>query len=208
LNSGSLEIEPFPFVISAPSGTGKTTILGMLVERDPALEHVVSTTTRKPREVAGDGRDYQFVDKKTFAEMIDRGEFVEWARVFGDLYGTTVEALEGVMKRGRTPVMDLDVQGAALLRRAYPVSVTVFIVPPSLEALRQRLKQRRTESREDLNVRLKTAVEELKHMDEYDYLVVNDKIDETVERIESILTAEKSRLSRIELKDLRNWEIS
>ncbi|MFC2076090.1 guanylate kinase [candidate division KSB1 bacterium] len=207
MNSGNLEIEPFPFVVSAPSGTGKTTILGLLVERDPTLEHVVSTTTRKPREVAGDGRDYHFVDQKTFTEMIDRGEFVEWARVFRDLYGTTVEALEGVMKRGRTPVMDLDVQGADLLRRAYPASVTVFIAPPSLEALRDRLKNRRTESGEDLDVRLKTAVDELKRVDEYNYLVINDKIDETVERVESILTAEKSRLGRIELKDLQNWII-
>lgn len=201
--SQAYETGPFPFVVSAPSGTGKTTILRRLIELDPGLEHVVSTTTRPPRAAESDGKDYYFVDEATFAEMINQEAFVEWAEVFGDRYGTTKVAIDGVMKRGIIPVMDLDVQGAARMRRVYPGCVTVFIAPPSLESLRQRLRERRTESEEDLDVRLRTAAEEMKHIPEYDYLVINENLDETVRTVGSIITAEKRRLSRIKVKDLK-----
>jgi len=202
---GSLSAAPFPVVISAPSGTGKTTIINRLVSLDDSLEHVISTTTRQPRQGEREGVDYYFVSDEAFSDMVDRGLFLEWAVVFGDRYGTSRAALDFILRKGKTPVMDLDCQGAARMREVYPGCITIFIAPPSLDALRERLISRRTEAEEELAVRLKTAIMEIRRIPEYEYLVVNDNLDRTISQIQCIIRAEKSRLEFIPEAELNRW---
>lgn len=184
-------------VLSAPSGCGKSTILKGVMQRIPALVFSVSHTTRAPRPGEVNGEQYHFVSRDAFVGLRDQEPcgFLEWAEVHGNLYGTSVAEVNSRCEQGQDVVLDIDVQGAAQVRkRAHPV--TVFIVPPSLSVLEKRLRGRGTETEEAISKRLENAGAELALVDEYDYVIVNDKLDEAVESLCSIIIAERSRQRR------------
>jgi guanylate kinase len=181
---------PFPLILSAPSGAGKTTIARQLLARRSDLGYSVSCTTRPPRPGEIDGVDYTFVSREEFVARRARDEFAESAEVHGNLYGTLRSEVERVLGSGRHVVMDIDVQGAMQFKAAFPGSVTVFVLPPSADALLRRLRTRRTEGPEQLAARLRSAVDELRAINEYKYVVVNDEIDRAVGRVSAIIDAE------------------
>ncbi len=185
-------------VISAPSGTGKSTLVGRLVDRDPRLEFAVSVTTRPPRRHEVDGSAYRFVSRESFFGMRNRGEFIEWAEVFGNFYGTPWSAVDEARSRECDLVLDIDVQGGASLIERLPGAVTVFILPPSKEELERRLRERSADRRAVIERRLGEAVREIRGGDRYDYVLVNERIDESVAVLHSILVAERSRRVRME----------
>lgn len=184
-------------VLSAPSGCGKTTMLKKVMADLPGLVFSVSHTTRKPRPGEQDGRDYHFVSHDQFKTIRD-GEpsgFLEWAKVHTNLYGTSRQDVEARLADGMDVVLDIDVQGAARIRKnANPV--TVFIAPPSLAELERRLRGRGTESEESLRVRLANAAREMEEADQYSYLVVNDRLEEAVDSLRAIIIAERCRRRR------------
>lgn len=165
------------FVVSAPSGTGKTTLCRLLMDEFKTLSYSVSLTTRKPREGEVHGKDYHFVSVSEFERMIEAGELVEWANVHGNYYGTSLTFIRESLDRGRDILLDIDVQGAASIRKAYPEAVTIFIMPPSMEALRERLEKRGTDSPEVIETRIKNAVAEIGHKDLYTHVIVNDRLE-------------------------------
>lgn len=194
-------MSPFPVILSAPSGGGKTTIARMLLGRRPDLGYSVSCTTRAPRGDEVQGRDYYFMSRAEFIAKREQGAFAESAEVHGNLYGTLRSEVKRVMAEGRHVVMDIDVQGAVQFIRAFPHSVTIFILPPSAEVLLERLRSRNTESPVQLAARLQSALQELQQVDEYEYVVVNDDLERAVSSVESIIDAEV--VSRERLKNLR-----
>jgi guanylate kinase len=194
-------VSPFPVILSAPSGGGKTTIARALLARRPELGYSVSCTTRAPRPAEVQGRDYYFMSRSEFLAERERGAFAESAEVHGNLYGTLRSEVERVMACGTHVVMDIDVQGAVQFVRAFPQSVTIFILPPSAEVLLERLKGRNTESPAQLAARLQSALQELQHVGEYEYVIVNDDLERAVVSVESILDAEF--VSRERVKNLR-----
>ena len=194
-------MSPFPVILSAPSGGGKTTIARMLLARRPDLGYSVSCTTRAPRQGEVAGRDYYFMSRAEFIAKREQGAFAESAEVHGNLYGTLKAEVEQVMRGGQHVVMDIDVQGAVQFVRAFPLSVTIFILPPSAEVLLERLRGRQTESPAQLAARLQSALQELQQVDEYEYVVMNDELERAVSSVESIIDAEV--VSRERLKNLR-----
>jgi guanylate kinase len=194
-------MSPFPVILSAPRGGGKTTIARALLARRPELGYSVSCTTRAPRPGEVQGRDYYFMTRSEFLAERERGAFAESAEVHGNLYGTLRSEVERVMAGGKHVVMDIDVQGAVQFIRAFPQSVTIFILPPSAEVLLERLKGRNTESAAQLAARLQSALQELQHVGEYEYVIVNDDLERAVASVESILDAEF--VSRERVKNLR-----
>lgn len=186
------------FVFSGPSGTGKTTLAWEVIRRVPGMEFSVSYTTRAPRDGEQEGIDYRFVDRAEFERLRARVEFAEWAEVFGNLYGTHRGDLERVVAEGRDIVLDIDIQGALQVRRARRESVLVFILPPDLELLRQRLVARATDHAEAISRRLQAARSEIEHAFEFDYLVVNDSLEEAVARLQAVVQAERLRRFRQE----------
>lgn len=182
------------FVVSAPSGAGKTSLLRTLIPTDPRLRLSVSHTTRPPRPGERDGEHYHFVDRARFEAMVAAGQFLEHARVFDNLYGTAEQSVRDVLGADLDVVLEIDWQGARQVRARFPEAVSVFIVPPSVEALRQRLGGRGQDSDEIIERRMRDACSELSHFGEYDYLVVNDAFDQALEDLRAIVAAE--RLSR------------
>ncbi|HNR23863.1 MAG TPA: guanylate kinase [Candidatus Bipolaricaulis anaerobius] len=185
-------------VIAGPSGAGKSSVIAALLRRDPSLVFSVSATTRPRRPDEADGRDYTFVSDAAFDRMIRAGELLEWTTYQGHRYGTPRAAVVGPLAAGRDVVINVEVKGALALRRSglpHPV-VLVFMVPPSREELVRRIRSRGTESADALAARLAIAEEEVRHIPEFDYLVVNDRLEEAVERVEAILVAERSRIRR------------
>ena len=187
----------FPVILSSPSGGGKTTIARALVARRADIGYSVSCTTRAPRPGEVDGRDYHFLTEAQFSARRDRGDFAESASVHGLWYGTLRSEVLRLLEAGRHVIMDIDVQGAAQFRRAFPQSVLIFVLPPSGEALLARLKDRGTESPAALQSRLRSALAELKAVPEYEYVVVNDELAAAVDRISGILDAESMRRARL-----------
>jgi guanylate kinase len=193
---------PLIVVVSAPSGAGKTSLCEEAARRLPRLVHSVSYTTRPPRPDERDGCDYHFVDEPTFRRMIDAGDFAEWAMVHRHLYGTSRPLLEKHFSDGLDVILDIDTQGAAILKRVYSDGVFVFVVPPTLGHLEARLRQRRTDSDDEIRRRLARAQEELRHFASYRYVIVNDVFNEAVGQLCSIIAAERSRSDRVDLSFL------
>ena len=185
------------FVLSSPSGAGKTTITRRLLESDSGLEMSVSMTTRPKRSDEIDGRDYHFAEESRFRKMIENGEFLEYAKVFGHWYGTPREPVEDAMAEGRDVVFDIDWQGRGQLAEAMPNEVVqVFILPPTWEELEQRLRRRAQDPDDVVAVRMAEANDEMSHFVDYDYVVINSSLDEAVNRVQSILVAERQRRER------------
>lgn len=188
----------FPVILSSPSGGGKTTIAKALLRQRDDLGYSVSCTTRQARPDEKDGQDYFFITREEFEKGRADGDFAEAAEVHGNLYGTLRREVGRVLESGRHVVMDIDVQGTRQFVEAYPDAVTVFLIPPDADVLLSRLRGRGTESPETLARRLKSAVEELRAVDLYSYLVVNHDLDEAVRDVSSIIDAESMRYSRLD----------
>ena len=186
------------FVVSSPSGGGKGTIIRHVLDVVDNLSYSVSYTTRAPRPGEVDGREYFFVKRDTFEEMVAAGEFLEWACVHGNLYGTAKNQIIEDTAAGADLILEVDVQGAASVRQLLMDSVSIFILPPSYEVLRQRLIARGTDSPEELELRLRNAPEELKQYSAFDYVIINDEIDRAVGQLASIIYAERARCMRQE----------
>lgn len=191
-----LGYRPFPLVLAAPSGTGKTTLARALVQRSDGYCFSVSATTRAPRSGERDGVDYHFVERTRFDAMIAEGALAEWAEVHGQAYGTPRSELEEAAERGEHVVLDIDVQGARQIRRSVPDALLLFVLPPSVPALVQRLTGRGTESGAQVARRLRTALEELRAVPEFDHVVVNDDLEACLEEIRGIVRAESRRTAR------------
>ena len=186
------------FVVSSPSGGGKGTIIEHVLECVENLSYSVSYTTRAPRLKEVDGREYFFVSRETFEEMIAAGEFLEWACVHGNLYGTAKNQILAETASGCDIIVEVDVQGAASVRRLLMDSVSIFILPPSYEVLRERLIARGTDSPEELQIRLRNAPEELRQYSAFDYVIINDEVERAVNQLASIIYAERARCMRQE----------
>lgn len=184
------------FILSAPSGAGKTTLIKKLLKIFPEITLSVSYTTRTPRAGEVDGRDYHFVKPQAFTRMRSKGGFAEWARVHGSLYGTPREPLERLVRRGRDVLLDIDVHGARKIKRLYRRAVAVFILPPSWQELEKRLSLRGTDGTKTIRQRMENARREVREILRYDYFVVNRKVPQALETLKSIVIAERHRVSR------------
>lgn len=178
------------FVIAAPSGAGKTTLVRALVERNPDLKFSISYTTRKQRKTEEHGRDYFFVTEHEFRELQQKGELLESAVVFDNLYGTSRSQVEDHLANGDHVILEIDWQGAQQVRESMPRCVTVFILPPSRPELEKRLRGRRTDSDEVISRRLADALSDMSHWEEFDYVIINDDLDAATDQLESILVGE------------------
>ena len=177
------------FIVSAPSGAGKTTLVRLLLEKDPGIRVSISSTTRPPRTGENDGREYHFVDVQYFLEMVSRGDFLEWAEVHGNYYGTSRRWIEAEMTAGRDVLLEIDWQGAQQVRKAFPSAIGIFILPPSLEELKSRLSGRGTDSAETIARRIAAARDEMRHVDEFDYVIINDDLQQALGNLRSIVSA-------------------
>jgi len=175
------------FIMSAPSGCGKTTLERMLIDSDLNLKKSISVTTRKPRKGEEEGRDYYFISEKEFFKRRDNGEFLEWAKVFGHYYASPKDKIERYLNEKKNILLSIDIQGAKQIKKIYPDAVYIFIKPPSLKDLEARLKARGTDNKEDIEERLKVAKEEIRQSKMYDYVVVNDKIDRAYQQLKEII---------------------
>ena len=186
-------------VVSAPSGAGKTSLCREIRKVIANLGYSISHTTRSPRVGEVDGHDFHFVPEAEFRVMIDRGEFAEWARVHGNLYGTAARSLEAALERGEDIMLDIDTQGARKLRTRYPHGVFVFVVAPSMKDLELRLRERQSDAPQEIARRLARAVDEIAAWREYDYLIVNRHLDEAVRQLQCLIEAERCRTTRLSL---------
>ncbi len=186
------------FVVSGASGTGKTTLLRAALERVPGLAFSVSATTRAPRAGERDGVDYHYVTPDRFAEMLRNGQLLEHAEVYGTLYGTPRAPVEAALREGRSIVLDIDVQGASQVRRAFPDAVTIFVLPPRVETIRERLEARGTDRPEVVERRIRDAHAQIARCGEYDYLVMNDVLATAHAQMQGVFLAELSRRNRRE----------
>jgi guanylate kinase len=181
-------------VLSGPSGVGKDTVLRELFKLDPTLRYSVSYTTRPPRPGERDGESYSFIDEKAFMEMAERGEFLEWAIVYGHLYGTSLTRVRDSVQRGEDIILKIDVQGAARVRRRVTGEATfIFLLPPSRQELRRRLVERATEDSATVELRYATAITELSEKDKYDHQVVNDDVSRTARKILDIIEEDRKQ---------------
>lgn len=187
----------FPVILSSPSGGGKTTIAKALLARRQDIGYSVSCTTRAPRAGEANGKDYYFLTEQEFIARRANGDFAESAQVHGLWYGTLRSEVEKVLGSGKHVILDIDVQGAAQFRRAFPQAVLVFVLPPSGESLLERLRERGTENAAQLTRRLQSAIAELKAVPEYQYVVINDELERAVQRVAGIIDAETMRRERL-----------
>jgi len=194
------------FVISGPSGVGKSTIISHVLKKIPHIRYSVSYTTRSPRRGEVDGIDYNFISETEFREMIRKGEFIEWEEVYGNLYGTSYRFIYEAMKQGEDIIMDIDPKGARNIKDKIDHSHLIFIFPPSVEELFKRLKGRKTDSDEIIDRRMKQVFQELRESRWYDYVVVNDDMDSAIRAVESIIISFRYIRERISnrIKDIIN----
>ena len=183
-------------ILTAPSGTGKTTVAAKVLKQDAELTFSVSHTTRPIRDGEKDGVNYHYVDEGTFDSMVERGAFAEWAHVHKRRYGTSLREVERIHEAGQDVLLDIDPQGGVQLMETYPDAVTIFMVPPSMVELERRLRGRGTEDEDQISTRLGVAREEIGYAARYDYLVVNDVVDRAADAIAAILQTERNRTSR------------
>jgi guanylate kinase len=186
------------FIISAPSGSGKSTLVHRLLQSVSNLTFSISYTTRPPRPSETNGVDYVFITREDFETRLARGEFLEYAEVFGNYYGTNRESFERAVHEGRDLLLDIDVQGARQLKVAIPEAISVFVLPPSREVLEQRLRARSQDSEEVIQRRLQGAAAEVRNYTQYDYVLINREIEEAAARLASIVKAERLRKARME----------
>ena len=182
------------YIVSAPSGAGKTSLVKALIELTPNLQVSVSHTTRAMRPGEVDGVNYHFTDRDSFLRQVEAGDFLEHAEVFGNLYGTSQSAVEQALAEGRDLILEIDWQGAEQVRRLMPDTVSVFIAPPSIAALRERLQKRGQDDEQTIERRMRDARNEMSHYGEYDYLIINDNFENTVEELRAIVIARRHRL--------------
>lgn len=185
------------FIVSAPSGAGKTTLTSALRSVFPEIRMSLSCTTRARRNGEANGRDYQFLSVRQFAAMRARGQFAEWARVHGYLYGTPRKPLDRCIATGRDILLDIDVQGARKIKMRYPQAVTIFLLPPSMRELRRRLALRATDSEAIISRRLANSRGEIHNIIYYDYYVVNRRVEQAIKDLQSIVRAERAKVSRV-----------
>ena len=184
------------YIFSAPSGAGKTSLVKALLEQTPAIEVSVSHTTRASRPGEENGRDYHFTDSASFEKMVTDSAFLEHAKVFDNYYGTARSSVDDPLQQGQDVILEIDWQGAEQIRRLYPEAVSVFILPPSKAALRERLQGRGQDSEEIIDRRMRDAVSEMSHYAEFDYLIINDDFDQALQELRSIVIAQRMRLTR------------
>ncbi len=187
------------FVVSAPSGAGKTSLCQALVSQVPDLRYSVSCTTRQPRPAEIADRHYHFVDEATFRDMIKEGAFLEWAEVYGHLYGTPRAPIKEWIAQGIDVLLDIDAQGALQIRRHEPDAVSIYILPPSLEVLRRRLEDRKGDAPDEIARRLKKARDEVKNYRDYAHVIINEDFKSAVRQLEAIVLAERSRTALLDL---------
>ena len=188
---------PVLIVLSAPSGGGKTTICKKLLERNPDFRLSISATTRKRRTTERDGVDYYFLSEEQFREMIKNGDFLEYEQVHGYYYGTLKKTVETFLQEGYSILFDIDVNGALKIKQHYPEALLIFIQPPSLEELKKRLRNRKTDDPSEIEKRLKRLPEEYAKSVYFDHIVVNDELDDTVKKIEHIIRTHQEKLSHV-----------
>jgi guanylate kinase len=185
------------FIVSAPSGAGKTTLCQKLAGLLPGIGQSISFTTRPPRKGEVNDRDYTFISEDEFRKLITQGEFLEWAKVHGNLYGTSRRRLEQLRNEGNDAILDIDIEGARQVRAADGNGVFIFILPPSLSVLKARLDGRRSDAPEEIALRMKRAKEEIKEYKHYDYVIVNDVFDDALSELKAIVIAERLRVDRV-----------
>lgn len=185
-------------VLSGPSGVGKGTVRKEIFsQKDTNLHYSISMTTRKPREGEVDGVDYFFKSREEFEDLIERNKLLEWAEYVGNYYGTPIDYVEETLQQGKDVMLEIEVQGALQVREAFPEGLFIFLAPPSLSELKNRIQTRGTESEELINNRMSVAKEELEMMDAYDYVVENDKVENACDRIKAIVVAEHCKRERV-----------
>jgi len=190
--------KPLLLIVSSPSGAGKTTLCHRLLAEFSDVRFSISHTTRPPRPNEVDGQDYHFVEEGVFDQMVDDELFIEWAHVHGNRYGTAHAEIRSASLDGCDLIFDVDYQGAKQIKGQYPEAIGVFVLPPSIEELKRRLSSRGTETPESLDRRFKAALNEIEHHDEFDYLLVNDVIEEAYDRLRAVLLSERIRRPRID----------
>jgi guanylate kinase len=190
MNVGSL------FVVSAPSGAGKTTLVKLLLERDQQVRHSISYTTRAPRPGEQNGREYHFIDIPTFVAMRERGDFLESAEVHGNFYGTSRVWLEGQMHVGHDMLLEIDWQGAQQVKKLFPEAVGIFVMPPSIEELERRLRGRGQDSEEVIQRRVAAALGEMEHVGEFDFVIINNNLQEALEDLCAAVRASRQRFAK------------
>lgn len=186
------------FVVSAPSGAGKTTLCKKLTSLLPNLKHSVSYTTRPPRQGEVNDRDYTFINRKEFKLMVQSGEFLEWAKIHGEFYGTSTDRIQKLVRSGTDVILDIDTQGAQQLKKDYRGGVYIFVLPPSMEILEKRLEKRMANSQEEINKRIKRAVDEIKIYRKYDYVIINNIFEEAVKELKAIILSHRVSSKKID----------
>ena len=179
------------YIVAAPSGAGKTTLVRLLLEKDPEIKVSISSTTRLPRAGESDGREYNFVGVHDFLDMVSQGDFLEWAEVHGNYYGTSKRWIAKEMEAGRDVLLEIDWQGAQQVRKVFPSAIGIFILPPSLGELKSRLSGRGTDSAETIARRIAAARDEMRHVDEFDYVIINDDLQQALDNLRSIVSASR-----------------
>lgn len=194
------------FVVSGPSGAGKGTICQALLQEKSDIELSISMTTRKPRSTEVEGINYYFVDVEKFVDEINKGGLLEYAKVYGNYYGTPKQKVLDKLEEGRDVILEIDIQGAMQVREAYPEAIYIFILPPSMSELRKRITGRGTETESAITLRLNEALKEISYIDKYDYCVVNGDLTEAVSRVSAIITTEHCRVSESILSMIKDYE--
>ncbi|MGP1570175.1 MAG: guanylate kinase [Eubacteriales bacterium] len=194
------------FVVSGPSGAGKGTICQALLQKKKDIELSISMTTRKPRSTEAEGINYYFVSEETFLLGIENGDLLEYAKVYGNYYGTPKQKVLDKLAEGKDVILEIDIQGAMKVREAYPEAIYVFILPPSMAELRKRITGRGTETESAISMRMNEALKEISYIDKYDYCVVNGDLEEAVNRVFAIITTEHCRVTESVLFMIKDYE--